>query len=324
MADWLKNKPAKSENMGLAPDQIKGNWEYLEDSLQRDHDFPGSYGSSGRHNKVTLLDVGEETPSDPSGNDRIIYAKDGAVYIVNDSGQIIFALTSDELSAMKFVAGQNREAGLDNDAGSLKLWSEGDNDYYVQVTTREQDESYTLKLPKEQGGENQLLVNDGSGNLSWEDWFQNQLLHVEDRRAVGTDGGLFEEGAWRTRELNTVVTNEIPGATLSNDRVTLPPGTYEAQWSAPAFTVNLHKSRLFNVTGDEMLLEGSSEDCVIDVNVQTISVGFGRFTLTEESEIELQHQCHTSRSKGFGRSTDGLFADVDHETYSILKIRKVP
>jgi hypothetical protein len=323
MADWLKDKPAKNEDMGLAPDQIKGNWEYLEDALKREHDFPGTYGASGRHKKVTLIDVGETPPSNPNGHDRVIYAQEGWLYVIDAEGKKLFALSPDELAAFKIVAGINKTAGTENLAGVLKLWSAGDNEYYVQISATEQSESYTLKLPAVQGEANKVLVNDGSGNLSWKPWYQNRLLHVEDQRSPGVSGGQFEAGDWRTRVLNTVVTNEISGASLSSNRVTLPAGTYEVEWSAPGFAVNTHKTRLYDATGEAMLLEGTSEDTVATEPIQTRSVGFGRITLSEESEIELQHQCLTTKEAGFGRYV-GDQLTVDHETYSILKIRQVP
>ena len=320
---WLKNKPAGNEDIGLGDNQIRDNWEYLEDALKREHDFPGTYGSNGKHNKVTLVDVGETPPSDPSGNNRIIYAQNGGIYVIDDTGQKIFAVDPTHTYVLKLLVGENKESGVENLAGVLKLWSEGDNDLYVQIAPTEQTESYTIKLPPAQGGAEQILKNDGDGNLVWVPYQQKKLLHVEDQRSNGAGGGLFEAGAWRKRALNTLLTNEIPGASLANDQITLPAGTYEIEWSAPGYAVNVHKTRLYDTTANAMVLGGSQENANYNVWAQTRSIGFGRFTLTQESVIELQHRCSYSSASGFGRMAGDAFT-VDHETYAIVQIRKIP
>ena len=41
------------------------------------------------------------------------------------------------------------------------------------------------------------------------------FLHIQDQKPQGTYGGTFTAGAWRTRDLNTVLTNTITGASLA-------------------------------------------------------------------------------------------------------------
>lgn len=60
----------------------------------------------------------------------------------------------------------------------------------------------------------------------------NSFLHK------GTHGGTFTAGAWRTRDLNTVLTNTISGASLSNNQITLPAGKYYVEASAPTTIVH--------------------------------------------------------------------------------------
>jgi hypothetical protein len=123
--------------------------------------------------------------------------------------------------------------------------------------------------------------------------------------------------------LNTVLTNEISGASLATNQITLPAGTYEIEWSAPGYSVNVHQSQLYDTTASAILIGGSSEDANTNVYAQTRSVGFGRFTLSIESVLELRHRCQQSHGDGFGRQVGDMFA-VDHETYAIVQIRKIP
>ena len=80
---------------------------------------------------------------------------------------------------------------------------------------------------------------------------------VEDQQADGTSGGTFTSGARQTRTLNTVVLNTITGASLLTNQVVLPPGTYEIEWSAPAYRVEDHTTYLRNVTDSVDVARGS-------------------------------------------------------------------
>lgn len=146
------------------------------------------------------------------------------------------------------------------------------------------------------------------------------LLHVRDEKASGTEGGTFTSGAWQTRTLNTVKTNEISGAALASNQVTLPVGTYEAIGWVIGYKVDYHQSRLYDTTGASTLVVGSPE---VNANASAISgksMLEGRFTLSTESVIELQHKCsQTVSGNGFGtRSNAG-----EVEVYANLMIRKV-
>lgn len=52
------------------------------------------------------------------------------------------------------------------------------------------------------------------------------FFHVQDQKAYNVDGGTSVADAWTKRTLNTVIVNDIQGASLSNDAVNLPAGTY--------------------------------------------------------------------------------------------------
>jgi len=143
----------------------------------------------------------------------------------------------------------------------------------------------------------------------------DKLLHVRDEKASGTAGGTFTSGAWQTRDLNTVLTNEISGASLSSNQITLPAGTYHIEARAPAYIVDTHKAKLRNVTDGSDEIIGSSTSDTNSASHGNDSIVTGRFTIAAEKTFELQHRCTTPRNTdGFGCASSfgvvEVFAEV--------------
>jgi hypothetical protein len=127
---------------------------------------------------------------------------------------------------------------------------------------------------------------------------------IEDRKTAGTDGGSFNQGADRTRDLNTIVRNEGGFVSLAGNRITLPKGKWRVAWSAPAFEVNAHQSWLFNVTGSVEIDRGSYEICLAGEGEMSTSVGFAIFDLAVATELEIRHRAAVSReADGFGKAS---------------------
>lgn len=150
--------------------------------------------------------------------------------------------------------------------------------------------------------------------------YESALLHVQDQKSSGTEGGAASAG-YQQRNLNTVLTNEISGASLSANRVTLPSGTYIVDAIAPAKVVNEHNVAWYNVTDASYTLIGMSAFSVSGGGyAQTTSTVFGKFTISAEKIFELRHYAQTARSTdGFGNAT----ADSQAERYAEVKIWKV-
>ncbi len=145
------------------------------------------------------------------------------------------------------------------------------------------------------------------------------LLHVRDEKASGTNGGTFTSGAWQTRDLNAVLTNEIQGAALSSNTITgLKAGVYEVWASAPGYRADRHQARLYDVTGAAALVlgtnafSGSASDYT-----DSRSMVVGRFTLAATSTVRLEHRSQaTYTTQGLGLATSwGV------EVYADLQIR---
>ena len=135
-------------------------------------------------------------------------------------------------------------------------------------------------------------------------------------------GGTFSSGAWRTRVLNIEKADIGGHATLSSNQITLAAGTYRIAASAPAYKVNRHQTRLYNVTGGTTIIAGTSEyiDTSATYSDATRSFINGQFTLATSKVIELQHRCSTSVSNQ-GLGIGSTFGEVS--VYSEVQLWRI-
>lgn len=178
-----------------------------------------------------------------------------------------------------------------------------------------------FKLPVADGSANQLLKTDGSGNLGWATdqggTFASYAI-IGDQKSSTTAGGTFTTGAWRTRDLNTEITDPDGIVSLSSNQFTLAAGTYLVNASAPAHRVNNHQVRLRN-NDDGINYFGTSEWSHNSYATTTRSFVSARFTIAASKAFELQHRCMTTYSTiGFGRTSD--FGAI--ELYTLVEIYK--
>lgn len=148
-------------------------------------------------------------------------------------------------------------------------------------------------------------------------------LLVVDEKPNGSDGGSATAGNWHTRDLNTVKVNEIAGASLAANRLTLPAGTWRIRARAPAWQVNRHILRLRNITDGTTILHG--ENCHSqDTDATAVRCELvGQFTLAAQKALELQHYTQSAKnSYGLGYGLAGQ-ASPAPETYAVVEIWKV-
>ena len=153
-----------------------------------------------------------------------------------------------------------------------------------------------------------------------------QIFSVVDSKPNGVHGGTFSAGSWQTRTLNTIITNTISGASLSNNRITLPAGTYIVTAQAPGLDVNQHQAVLFGVSGDTgNLIVGTSENTTDNSlstsnPVCTKSVIVQHLTLSTTTVLELRHKCSVTRT-GYGLGSAA--STGAGEIYSTVFIERV-
>jgi hypothetical protein len=148
-----------------------------------------------------------------------------------------------------------------------------------------------------------FLQTNGSGVLSFVSSggkFESALLHVRDEKTANTGGGSASVGN-NTRVLNTVKTNEISGASLATNTITLPSGTYFINVFAPSYNTANSKLRLRNTTDSSYTLEGQPNYLDPTYGVGTPLCLFGRFTITAQKDFQIYEYCANSQAgNGFG------------------------
>ena len=143
----------------------------------------------------------------------------------------------------------------------------------------------------------------------------SKIAILSDVKTAGTNGGDFDTGAWRNRELNTELDPEsFVTLNSSNNYFELGEGSYRISWSAPAHAVDMHQTRLTYANNTSFTssseVYGTSEACFDPIlegnnNIQTRSFGETIITITETTYFKIQHRCQDSKSgSGFGLSKD--------------------
>ena len=100
----------------------------------------------------------------------------------------------------------------------------------------------------------------------------------------------------------------------------MPAGVYEVNGRAPGYRCDNHQCLLKNITINDDILIGSAARSASSYNTQTDSVIIDGFSLSVDSDIELQHYCSSDAA------TDGFGAPANTgkpELYSNIWLRKL-
>ena len=140
--------------------------------------------------------------------------------------------------------------------------------------------------------------------------FESQLLNVRDEKSSGTNGGTSINGI-NTRDLNTVKTNEITGASLSSNQITLPSGTFYISASTATYAGGDVQLYLYNVTDSSNQVIGNCNNFFPIINA--------RFTISAQKVFEIRMKASGAQSNdGLGRQVG-----VTTEVYTDVHIWKV-
>ena len=137
---------------------------------------------------------------------------------------------------------------------------------------------------------------------------------IADVKSSGTNGGGFTNGAWRTRDINTEISDPDSIVTISSNQFTLGAGTYLISWSAGVYKVGSHVTRLYDVTGTASLGYGMSGFGGTGNESQNQSPGSFIHAPTANNTYEIQHQPgSTQGTNGFGVAngiSDNIYTKV--------------
>ena len=159
------------------------------------------------------------------------------------------------------------------------------------------------------------------GSDNFDTAYAKSVAIIADVKAYNVNGGTFTQDAWRTRDLNTELDDPSSIVTIASNQFTLQAGTYLVEWSAPAYNVNRHSSRLQNITDSTTDSEGTSEYVSNADDIVTKSIGAKVITITSAKAFEIQHYGGTtSATWGFGLSSN---ISGQNSVYTLVKIHKI-
>ncbi|WP_420598649.1 hypothetical protein [Neptuniibacter sp.] len=182
----------------------------------------------------------------------------------------------------------------------------------ASVTVEELPHSYTTTL-------DELASLFGGGGGGGGGLFESYAL-LADQKPSGTDAGTFTAADWRTRDINTELADSASIVSVASNQFTLNPGDYLIKWVAPAYRVERHQSRLYNVTDSAVEGYGSSGYARnTSDSTDTFSFGSLRVSIASAKTFEIQHRSTGTRSpNGFGLNS----ANAEIEQYLMVEIYK--
>jgi hypothetical protein len=172
---------------------------------------------------------------------------------------------------------------------------------------------------KDVSGLTRLAYRDSAGV---EIQLANELIAIiEDQKSQNTSPQTLASGTDNVRELNTLAFNRNSLVSLSSNRFTLPAGTWEIDWWAPAhFSNNTggHQTFLYNQTDAAEVARGTPMAYVnadgSDASSQ-ISGGSAVVTITGSKAFEIRHRSSLSLA-------GGVVGNFGTEVYTRVKVRR--
>ena len=311
-----ESKPGASDLISLYPGVEQTFRDVIEDWILIEHN------TNGTHKQVTLDDISTPTiAADLVG----IWHTSGVLKTRFAGGSVFDLLTSN--TGMPLAGGTM--------TGDLVLAGAPDADLKA-ATKKYVDDADALKAnlasPALTGNPTAPTASEGDDDTSIATTafvttavaaspFGSALLHIQDRKTSGTDGGTFTQGAWRKRTCDDIQTNEISGASEASSVFTLPAGTYYIDAAAPVHKTQTHQLRLRNTSDNTTAVVGMTVPAPTGGDSGgSVAQLTGRFTISGAKNFELQHQCLTTFSTtGFGVA--GSFGEV--EIYAEVRIWKL-
>jgi len=148
---------------------------------------------------------------------------------------------------------------------------------------------------------------------------------VEDQKATSTIGGNTVATTWTARDLNTVVEDNITGASLSSNTITLPgsaddPQSYLIITESPFWGSGLTRTRFKSTTTTKAVYSSNTRAVYTVDNPEVLAVGHGIITLTADEVFELSYHAEHARAGGLA-AAKGTSGEVEIYTrVTILSI----
>ena len=155
---------------------------------------------------------------------------------------------------------------------------------------------------------------------AWEDIARGGTMAIlEDQKATTTLGGSTSATTWNNRDLNTEVYDPDNIVAISSNQFTPISGDYLLIARAPAFRTDVHRLRLYNVTGASSVKEGGVARAAAGLTVQTTASLVAQFSADGTDAYRIDHYT------GAAKAGDGLGTAVDdgsNEVYLTIELYK--
>ena len=142
---------------------------------------------------------------------------------------------------------------------------------------------------------------------------------IADRKAYDAQGGTATSGAWRTRDLNTELSDADGIVSISSNQFTLGAGTYTIEWSAPCYMGDRGAAKLYNITTSADVGYGNTH--YTNASTQSDTDGALVTTIAGTTVYEIQQWVETTKADyGFGNRFN--LDSTGYSIYTIVKILK--
>jgi len=157
------------------------------------------------------------------------------------------------------------------------------------------------------------------GDDNFDTAYVKSVAIIADVKSVSTDGGTNTINIWQTRDLNTEIDDPEDIVSISANQFTLQAGKYLIEWSCPAYAVNRHVSRLYNITTSTVEGEGTALYSDVSGSISNVTTGAAIVTVASANALEIQHYTQTAKAG------DGFGVDVitGNSVYTLVKIHKI-
>ena len=125
------------------------------------------------------------------------------------------------------------------------------------------------------------------------------FFHCQDQKAYNVDGGTNIADAWTKRTLNTVIYNDIQGASLASDQVSLPAGVYYVEGSAQHRCGGTALNAIVAIFIDSIKAVQGQSNYLGTSSTEEVGVS-GVITLSNPAVVSLKYYA------GLAQATDGL------------------
>jgi hypothetical protein len=131
---------------------------------------------------------------------------------------------------------------------------------------------------------------------------KQEMYVIKDIKSIGSAGGTFTRDLWITRTLNNLESINGTNVTLNNNEFTLQSGKWALRAICPAFNVNNHTARIYNVSDTVTSIIGTSS--TTNGSSTSFSEINGIINISSSKIFRIQHICSTTRTNnGLGNPT---------------------